>query len=351
MDLEKIEPAKDGIVHFSITDEVIANMKEQFLPLKIDGIHDKAGYLAVHEARMKVKTVRIDVEKTRKELKEESLQRGRLIDGEAKRITALLEPIENHLETQQRAIDAEKERLREERERAEKKRVADRLAALVEYGLSASNIDIAALGIISDEKFAEELARAKTLFEERKAKEEEEAKALAAIAAEEARLKAEEDARLASVAAEQETERLRLEAIDKEQKERLAAIRAREEVFEAKVRAEEAEKVRQAEIEAAVERAKVEAQEKAEREARELEAAKKAAVEEDARLEALRPDYDKLIDFAAELASIATKLPDVSKPEARVVVAFAHQQILELAGEIRTRTKELRKPKKRTANV
>jgi hypothetical protein len=52
------------------------------------------------EGRLLLKAKRIEIEKTRKSLKEQSLNEGRLIDIIAKNLTSLVEPAEKHLELQ-----------------------------------------------------------------------------------------------------------------------------------------------------------------------------------------------------------------------------------------------------------
>lgn len=85
------------LITFSVSDAAIAQLAAEYMPLKIIDINDAAGFKRVHDARMNVKEKRVLVEKTRKELKADALEFGRKVDGEAKRLTSLLEPIESHL--------------------------------------------------------------------------------------------------------------------------------------------------------------------------------------------------------------------------------------------------------------
>lgn len=100
----------------STIEECVAGMKATCMSLTIDGIEDKRGYEAVHNARMSVRDFRVKIEKKRKELKEDSLSYGRAIDAEAKRINAMIEPIEGYLTDQEKKIDDEKERIRKAKE-------------------------------------------------------------------------------------------------------------------------------------------------------------------------------------------------------------------------------------------
>lgn len=112
---------------FNLTDAAIDDLKSKYMPLTINGIVDKEGYKVVNEARKVVKKYRIDIDKRRKELNADALEYQRRINGEARRITALLEPIENHLALEEKKIDDEKERIRREKEIAEAARIQDRI--------------------------------------------------------------------------------------------------------------------------------------------------------------------------------------------------------------------------------
>ena len=121
-----------ALASFSPADAAIEAMAARFMPLLIDGIEDKVGLKVVHEARMEVRGHRIQVDKTRVALKAESLAWGRTVDSEAKRLTALLAPVEEHLKEQEAIIDREKSRLKAEREAKIKARLDDRMTALSE---------------------------------------------------------------------------------------------------------------------------------------------------------------------------------------------------------------------------
>jgi len=278
---------------FNIRDEAIAILSTAYMPLSVDGLDDKVGLAKVHEARMDIKRRRVDVEKVRKELKEDSLQFGRAVDAEAKRIVALLEPIETHLQNEE-----------------------DKIA----------NIKAA----IEAEKQAQEAARLKAIEDER----------LAKIAAEH---KAEED-RLAAIRAEQEAEAARLRKIADEQAEKERAFRAEQarieeekrEIERAKQRAAD-EKRHAAEMEQArkeaAEQARIEAEAKAERD-------RLAAIRaEDDRKEAERiaaeerPDIEKLMAFALGLEAL--EYPTVKSASAISIVSTTRNEMAKIISYIR----------------
>jgi len=83
---------------------------------------------AARNGRLFLRDKRIAIEKTRKELKEQSLREGRAIDGIANVLKALIVPIEEYLEKQEHFVEhkaaAEAERIAEEmREKAEADRI------------------------------------------------------------------------------------------------------------------------------------------------------------------------------------------------------------------------------------
>jgi hypothetical protein len=81
------------------------------------------------EARLFLREKRIDVEKARKTLKEQSLREGKAIDGIANVLKALIEPIEQYLDKQEHFVEIqqaeEDARLKAEEEiKAEQERIA-----------------------------------------------------------------------------------------------------------------------------------------------------------------------------------------------------------------------------------
>jgi hypothetical protein len=125
------------------------------------------------EARLELKRIRVDAEKVRKQLKEESLLKGKAIDGMYNIIKFLIQPIEQHLEEQEKFIERqEAARL----DTLEEKRVEE-LSKYVE------DVSIYHVRDMSNEAFTGLLNSQKQLFEinqkeekeaERKRQEEEE---------------------------------------------------------------------------------------------------------------------------------------------------------------------------------
>lgn len=260
------------------------------------------------ELRLQIKGLRVEAEKSRKTLKEDSLRMGKAIDGINNVLLLQIEPVEKHLE--------EQEKFAERAEAARKQALSiERSAALAPY---LPDQTAYALGDMTEAAFAQLLEGSRLALEARVAAEK---KAEAdRIAAEEAR-KAEE-ARLRA-----ENERL--------QKEREAIEEA------AKKDRVEAEKAARAAAELArKEREAVEAQAKKEREAREkLEAenaarqaaeAKRLAEEEKARKSAAAaPDKAKLTTFAEHVRTM--DIPDVKSAEAVAIIKRINSTLNDLA--------------------
>lgn len=206
----------------------------------VTSIDQKQEMANAKKKRLELRDIRIRVEDTRKELKEDSLREGRAIDGVANLIKALIIPVEEHLEKQEKFAEV-----------LEEKRLSDLVAERIEE-LSPFVPDVSVYNFryMSDETYSALLENSKKAAEAEK------------IAAK----KAEED-RIAKEKQEKEDqEKIRLENLKlKEEKEAL----------EKKIKDEN------------------DAKEKAEAEA---EAARKKKL--------AAPDKEKLIALAATIKSI-----------------------------------------------
>ena len=340
--------AEAPIVKYDLTDAAIQKMQAEFMPLRIKGVDDKAGLASVHDARMTVKGKRVEVEKTRKELKADAIVWGKKVDAEAKRITAMLQPIEEHLRQEEDKVKAEKARIRAEAERKEEERLQFRVNLLQQLGRQITVVNIRAM---SDEEFQiaydqakaeHEAEQARLAREEEDRREREEAERQEREAREEEDRKAREaeEARLAEQRAEQERvaeEQARKEtalheereAAVAEQAEREAAIKAEEDRIAAERQAIENDKRIEAAKKEAAEQARLEEKAKAEREAAEKAEADRKAEEEAARQEALKPDKEKLWTYVLALSNLPA--PKLKTKEAKAILAKAKDVLLDLA--------------------
>lgn len=263
----------DDLIVYSVTDAAIEKLKEEYLPLKVSGIDDKDGYAACYKARIEVKGYRVEVEKRRKELKAESLEFGRKVDAEAKRITERLEVIENHLQAQQDIVDNEKRRIKEEEERKAQEKFNNRVASLQKYN---ANYSLDAIKSMSDSDYDSFLSSAKDSFEVAEKKRVEDQERLRVLEAE----RAEQAAKLK--AQEEENRRLQAEIIAKQKAElaeKEAQLKKEREAKEAedRKRAEEERKKVEAENKRIAEESAAKLKAEQEKKKAEAEAAKKVA--------------------------------------------------------------------------
>jgi chemosensory pili system protein ChpA (sensor histidine kinase/response regulator) len=292
---------------YNVTDAAIAQMREQFLPLVIQSPEDKAGAKRVREARLIVKNQRVAVEKTRKTLKEDALRYGQAVDAEARRITAALLPIEEHLETQEAAIAAEVARREQEVANAKREKLRLRMEALAANGSKLLPLDVEAL---TDDQFADELARSAAEWHAAQERERQAAAERERVEAEQAEARRVEAERLAAqraeqerVAAEQAAERERLAAEQRKLDEERAAVARAEELRLAGERAAQAERDRLARVEAdRVERLRQEALEQQRR-------------------DAARPVAEKLLAYATAVEAVEVPAVPQSADVSKVIRA------------------------------
>jgi hypothetical protein len=279
--------------------------------------------LKAREARLTLKSLRVKVEEVRVTLKEQSLREGRAIDGVSNLIKALIVPVEEHLEKQEKYAEIrELERIQ--------KRYEDRIERLTPY---VDDITLYNIKDMSDVAFENLFTGCKKTYDDRKAAEakiEADRIAKEKADAEEAKRIREENEKLKKEAEEKEKaaaeeRRLQEEKLAKERKaneEKLAAAKKEKEEAEAKLRKEK------------------EAQAEKERKAREAEEAKKAAEEEAKRKALLAPDKEKLLEWANQIETKLTA-PAVASHEAAEIVRATVASLNLIASKLREGSKTL----------
>jgi len=281
------------LVEYSVTDAALESYRAEFLPLTIKGLDDHEGYEKVKEARLFIKGERVNVEKKRVELKAQSLEYGRAVDAEAKRITSAILEVEEHLIAEQKKIDDEVARI--EFEKRQREKLPERTARLAEIG---AEVPEATLLKLDDTTF---------------------------------------DSLLNSLTAEKlEKQRLAQEETERAQRLAQERIEAEKKAIEDKRIAEEREKQHQAEVEQArkeaAEQARLQAEIEAKRKEDERLAAEAAAKADAERIEAERPDKEKLGRFADILAHLP--FPEVTSKKAQAKVAKAKRCIDEIVSDL-----------------
>lgn len=87
--------------------------------------NQKMAIKQAREGRLFLREKRIAIEKTRKELKEQSLREGKAIDGIANVLKSVIIPIEEYLERQEKFVEIQLAKITEEKLLAERKRMED----------------------------------------------------------------------------------------------------------------------------------------------------------------------------------------------------------------------------------
>lgn len=200
---------------FNIADAAIAQMKQKFSGLKINGPEDRDGFKSVKSAWQIVRNNRLAIEKKHKEIKADYLEISRAIDGEKNRLLDLICPLEDELKTELDRIENEKKALEEAREREEQQRLQGRVNLLIENGMAFNGsfyaigetvtLDVVTLKSLNEDDFTRLLERVKS----------ENAKIIAAREAEERR---QQEAREA-FQREQEEQKRRAEELQRQEAE------------------------------------------------------------------------------------------------------------------------------------
>jgi hypothetical protein len=260
--------------YFAEAKEIVATART----IKVTDATQKAQMELARQARLELRTLRGRVEETRVKLKEQSLREGRAIDGVSNLIKALVIPVEEELEKQEKFVQMKEE--------ARVRKMYEDLAPFVD------NINVFNLKDMSDEAFANLLKEAIV------------AKNLRI----EADKKADEDRITKEKLAQEEREKLRLEneALAKKNAE-AERILAEERKKQADALAEKKRQIDELELNA-----------KKEKEAQEAKI--KAEADEKRKL-ALAPDKDKLVKFAEVIAMI--ELPEVTSTDANTILVEA----------------------------
>lgn len=346
-----IEVSKETFIEtelkkYNITDAAIAKLSKENLSLAVNGVDDKEGYKIVKNARIGIKTKRVEIEKKRKDLKADSLKFGKAVDSEAKRITSLLMPIEEHLISQERIVDDEEERVKAEKIEKEKDRIRGRIERLITIGavfngsvyvFETLSTNLEELKVLTNEEFDGFIDKLAGVVQSRKDKN--------------AELKAEQERK----DAERKAESKRLEKVRIEQEKKEAEIREQQEkvrIEQEKVEAEkrkigedkkkeQEEKARLVEneriLKEAKEKARIAAEKKAEREAEEkCLGEKQKQKDEDLRI-AMLPDKGKMSKLAEDIEGLL--MPSLQHPSSHETLTNAKECLKEACKLLRKENK------------
>jgi septal ring factor EnvC (AmiA/AmiB activator) len=299
--------------------------------LKILGVDDRKGYELVHAARMELKGYRVEIDKQRKQLTADALEWQRKVNAEAKRLTALIEPVELELHAEEKRVD-------DERAAIAKRLLDERMTALAAF---ESVLPASVVEDMGDNEFTAVLEDAAQAHESRQ-------RAIRIAQEEKARLDAEAAAARKAEEQRQAAARAEQDRIQQAERERLAAERAELEQAQAAQRAEanrlaqeraafeaeQARAARQRELEEsrrqAAEQARKDAELMAEIAKQEAEERAARQAEEAARIEKLKPEIERVRAFANSLEQL--DVPEVWCADAiRDLIGNARDSILTLA--------------------
>ncbi len=226
-----IEPTKAKFIleNFQKSFELADTWEQKAKAIVVTNENQKDDMKIARIGRLALREERIRIEKSRKDLKEQALREGKAIDGIANVLKALIVPIEEYLEKQEKFVEIreaakqEAKRLEVEARIAEEERIAQEKAAQEQERLRIENEKL--------KREAEE--KEKAMAEERK----------------------KQEATLAKERAKAETEKKQQEKLLSEQK---AKAEAERKIAEEKVQKEREEQQKKL----ALERAKIEAERK-----------------------------------------------------------------------------------------
>ena len=255
----------------------VEDWKEKAMAIKVTNIAQREEMAKAREARLILRDVRLNAEKTRKELKEDALRYGQSIDAIARMIKTAIEPLEYHLEQQEKFAEIQAAKEREERRQLRE----FEFSPFAEF--APTHVDIYD---VDDEEYAHILSVCKGMHEAKRL----ESERIQAEKEEAARLEREENERIRA-----ENERLKQEAAANE-----AALRAERDEKE-RLQREHEKKI----ADERAEKQRIEAQEKAEKEA---------------------PDRDKLIKFAQDIKAIS--IPMVNSEDMAEILENAKSHLL-----------------------
>jgi len=298
LDLLEEKGTGKAIVFQSVADLAIDELKRDYLPLVVSGVDDKEGCKVVNEARKHIKKLRTGLEAERKKKKAKSLEYGRNLDGEAKRLSTELVEIESHLMAQEKIVTDEIARKKAEEQKIIEDKHKQQIIEIIDAGahfdgvnyvhgvLTISDADI---WNFTDEQFDKTLQLIKKIEAELKEKMAEESRLIKIEEEKQAKIDEEKRKEQDKIAKEQEEAQAKIDADKKELEEREAKILAAEK--------------------------KIEDDKKAKEKAEKDKIDKKLR---DDRAEALKTDKEKLKEFVLYLGSAAA--PYVENEESRVLL-------------------------------
>ncbi len=288
--------------------QVWKSMAESIKVISPDQIEDMQ---QARKLRLLLKDTRVEADKKRKEMKEESLRKGKAVDGMFNIIKFLIVPLEEKLQKDEDFIHEMEEKRMDEMEEKRKQE------------LSVLEVDCSwyKLREMAEETYQALLINAKKDFEAKKESERKD---------EEDRIRKEKEDRERREATEKENAKLKAEAEARKKEEAEKEARHNAEL--------EAERKEKKKLEDELQKkAEAERKKKTEEERRKKEEAEKMRKEAEEKAKA--PDREKLKDLEIRLAAI--QMPDCQTEEGKAVVEGVNKLMLKVTKYIRENTLNL----------
>lgn len=336
------------LIKYDIETAVITALDNKYKDMQIT---DGKSYALVMGGLAEYRELRLKIDDKHKELKKDVLEYGRAVDAEKNRLKLLLEPGENHLKDIRQVEDDRKAKIKEEKEAKERERIEaiqEKINSIRALG-TVHNTSSPAIeeriflteGIaISEETYQEFGDQALEAQQTAIAALEQALSDRIQFEKEEAERKAEIE-RLEKLRKEQEIAQAKIDEENRRIDEKAAKIAEGHRKLEAEKKAEEDRKEREEFEHQATIKAEADAKENARQKAEEAEALAAVEAEKKARQEALRPDKEKLIEYADAISGFGVLVPHVKSTKAQDILSEASNRLAKLAANIKEQVKKL----------
>ena len=157
-DLQPVEPKEipieeqisQELVKHNVTETLIADLKEKYLPLKLKDLNDKETYVLIKDARKECKSLRVLAKKICEKGREDAVAKQKKWIEKEKDVTGRIGEVEDHLEKQEKEFEAEQEKQKALRKRQQEEQLIRRQTQLTNMGALYSDGSFA-LGEVSFE--------------------------------------------------------------------------------------------------------------------------------------------------------------------------------------------------------
>jgi hypothetical protein len=135
---EKVVPIEEQItqelVKHNVTEALIADLKQMYMPLVLKDLNDKETYVAIKEGRKHCKQVRVTAEKLCKKGREDATAIQKAWIAKEKDVAGRIGEVEDHLEKQEKEFEAEQEKQKALRKRQQEEQLIRRQTQLTNMG-------------------------------------------------------------------------------------------------------------------------------------------------------------------------------------------------------------------------